>query len=100
MAGNPVEAERIVVEFRKRRRRQLAVSVPFVVILIGSLWLRDHPGRAPFDLSGNTFPVVFLVVIAAMLAFSLRNWRCPACNRYLGKGFSPSFCPKCETRLQ
>lgn len=100
MADDPIEAQRIVAEFRKRRNRQLAVSIPFLVIFVSSLWLRDHPDRLPVEFSGTTFLVIFLGAIGAILAFSLANWRCPACNRYLGKGFSPRFCPKCGARLQ
>lgn len=44
--------------------------------------------------------VVFAVFIAATLAFSLWNWRCPACRRYMGKhGFGIRFCHRCGARL-
>jgi len=32
--------------------------------------------------------------------FSLYNWRCPACNKYLGKQRSPKYCSKCGVALQ
>jgi rubrerythrin len=44
-------------------------------------------------------PVIVALVVGA-LVFSLKNWRCPACDKYLGKGISPSFCPKCGVALQ
>jgi predicted RNA-binding Zn-ribbon protein involved in translation (DUF1610 family) len=34
------------------------------------------------------------------LVFSLRNWRCPACNKYLGKGTLPHYCPNCGVELR
>ncbi|MFB3921165.1 MAG: hypothetical protein ACE145_05550 [Terriglobia bacterium] len=100
MADKARDAQRIMDEFKKRRNRQLLVSVPFLGIFVGALWLRDHPGGLPMNFGTTAFLVVFFGAIAALLAFSLWNWRCPACNRYLGKGFGPSFCPKCGVRLQ
>ena len=32
--------------------------------------------------------------------FSFRNWRCPACNGYLGRSMSMNFCPKCGVELR
>ena len=43
---------------------------------------------------------VDVVLVAGALIFSFRNWRCPACNRYLGKQYSPKFCSKCGVVLQ
>lgn len=40
-----------------------------------------------------------VVLILGGLGFSLYNWRCPACNKYLGKAMSPKFCAKCGVEL-
>ena len=40
-----------------------------------------------------------LVVILGGIVFSLKNWRCPGCYKYLGKGMSPKFCAKCGVPL-
>lgn len=58
-------------QFAERRRRQIVVAGP-----------------------------AFVVLVISALAFSLWNWRCPACNRYLGKGARPRFCAKCGAPLQ
>jgi hypothetical protein len=34
------------------------------------------------------------------LIFSFRNWRCPACDKYLGKAIGPRFYAKCGVALQ
>jgi hypothetical protein len=87
-------------EFARRRKRQLLVSIPLAaaVLLFGLFGRRAEAplfGLPPAVLGG----AVFAVVLAA-IAFSLWNWRCPACNRYLGKGIGPAFCPKCGVPLQ
>jgi rubrerythrin len=53
-------------------------------------------GGVPLSLA---LPFAF-VVIAGFVAFAFTNWRCPACNKYLGKTFNPSFCPKCGVALR
>jgi len=40
------------------------------------------------------------VLVAAAVIFSFANWRCPACNGYLGRGINPKFCSKCGTELR
>lgn len=100
MTNDPLHTQHNIEEFRRRRKRQLSVSLPFLLIFIASLWLRDHPEQTPLGMTGNSFVVVFLAAIAGILIFSFKNWRCPACDGYLGKGFNPSFCPKCGAQLR
>jgi hypothetical protein len=88
-------------EFAKRRKRQLLATIPIVAVFVLAIYMR----RGGDDVSFLGFPysVVVGVVFALLLstvAFSLWNWRCPACNKYLGKGISPSFCSKCGVPLQ
>ena len=100
MADDQIEARRIIAEFKKRSGRQLTVTILFLIVIAGTRLLQEFSDRVPFKLSAGTYLVVYVVAIAGMLAFSLSNWRCPACNGYLGTGFDPTFCPKCGVRLQ
>ena len=82
-------------EFARRQRRQLAVAA---IILAGvlSIWiLRDRsPLESPVGIT------IFIAAMAAILIFTLQNWRCPACGKYLGKGAFPRFCPQCGVALR
>ena len=100
MADDPIEARRIIGEFKKRSGRQLTVTILFLIVIAGTRLLQEYSDRVPFKLSAGTYLAIYVVAIAGMLAFSLSNWRCPACNRYPGNSFDPTFCPKCGTRLQ
>ena len=82
-------------EFATRRRRQIAVAV---VLGLGALLLVVMPGRQSLD----RMPGILLLfgAMAAILVFTLQNWRCPACGRYLGRGANPSFCPRCGVALR
>jgi hypothetical protein len=88
-------------QFAERRKRQIILAIPLVVMILGFAFLTDEknqvalPGVPPAVIG----PVIVALVVGA-LVFSLKNWRCPACDKYLGKGISPSFCPKCGVALQ
>jgi hypothetical protein len=85
-------------EFAARRKRQLILAVPLLAVFIGFAVLAD-------ERNGGLVPTAvvapaFLLLVGGAFVFSFRNWRCPACDKYLGKGISPRFCPKCGVALQ
>lgn len=86
--------------FELRRRRQLVATVPTVIVIFATAILqRDGSGT----LAGVPEPVIgslFVVAIVGILVFSLLNWRCPACQSYLGRSISPRFCQKCGVELR
>lgn len=87
-------------EFAKRRKRQLLVSLPVVAAILIFAVASENAKVPFFGLPPAVVGGIAFAVVLATLAFSLWNWRCPACKRYLGKGISPSFCPKCGVPLQ
>ena len=87
-------------EFAKRRRRQLLVLIPVVACIVLVRVFSKNEGALIFGLPASVVTGAAFAVILAILAFSLWNWRCPACNKYLVKGISPSFCSKCGAPLQ
>lgn len=90
----------VMAEFNKRRTRQYIAIIP-VVLVVGVLILSGRGDSAEFVGIPMTIvgPVCFAAILAIVI-FSLFNWRCPACNVYLGRGMSPTFCRKCGERLQ
>ena len=88
-------------EFAMRRRRQLFVSIPLVIFMVGVMVALDEKAKAPvFGISPSVVIGIFAVVMVGGLVFSLLNWRCPACQRYLGKQINPSFCHRCGVPLR
>ena len=82
-------------EFARRQKRQIAVAA---IIFAGAISLMILRNRSPV-----TSPVGFVLFVgafAAILIFSFQNWRCPACEKYLGKGGFPRFCPRCGVALK
>lgn len=87
-------------EFSRRKRLQLMVSLPFVVVLAGLFILGDQGSSGALGVPIELLGGVLAVLLVGVLIFSLKNWRCPACNAYLGKGMGHSFCPKCGVALR
>ena len=88
-------------QFAERRKRQIILAIPLVALVVGFAVFADErsPAALPGIPASMVAPVFFAVVVGALI-FSFRNWRCPACDKYLGKGVSPRFCPKCGVALQ
>jgi len=88
-------------QFAIRRKRQIILAVPLVALIVAFAVLTDEKsGSTVLGLPIAVVGPAFLVLVLGAIVFSVRNWRCPACDRYLGKGMSPRFCPKCGVSLQ
>lgn len=86
-------------QFKARRTRQLILTVPFILILLGVSFLRHDKTTEVAGISSNGLGIAFLVFVVGILVYSLKNWRCPACNGYLGRTINPRFCQKCGVQL-
>jgi hypothetical protein len=84
------------VQFVKTRKRQLWVTVALVTVCVaGSLSILVP--ALPIKVSYQALPIVAL----GFMVVTLVNWRCPACNSYLGSGtWGLAFCPRCGVGLK
>ena len=87
-------------EFAARRRRQLMVAGPLIILTVLFVTANESTGLVLGSIPISVLLPVFIVAVIGAVVFSLKNWRCPACNKYLGKAFNPSFCPKCGVGLR
>jgi hypothetical protein len=86
-------------QFARRRLRQIIAVIPILAAVVLFTWLDKHPDASPGGLDPNVIAVIAFVVIFGTIIFSFFNWRCPSCNRYLGKAWNPKFCQKCGFQL-
>ena len=91
---------KVIEEFGKRHKRQMMVAIPFIGGIVLLIILQERGSGMIGGISNEVFGGSLLAVVAGLLAFSFKNWRCPACNRYLGKAWSPRFCASCGAPLQ
>jgi len=89
----------VVAAFKRRRRRQLALLVPVLLAFVCIVALAQIEGDTIFGLPTVLIFAICLVVIVVGVIFSFFNWRCPACNSYLGRSLSPKFCWNCGVPL-
>ena len=93
MEQTDYQKTRIREEFATRRKRQLIATIPILALLIGFALVGERA-------ENTAYPFIMIGVVLVMLIFSLRNWRCPACDSYLGRGWNPKFCSKCGAQLR
>ena len=92
--------DKIIAEFGRRKRLQLIISIPIFIIIILFIIIHDKPDFTALGIPFIELLYIFMAVISAAIIFSIYNWRCPSCGKYLGKGIDPKFCPKCGVKLQ
>jgi hypothetical protein len=90
---NDFDKQSILATFRERRLRQIGLTGIVLVVLFSMGGLaRLFPSKdAGIILVGGV-----VLVIAVLMAF---NWRCPGCNKMLGKNLNPRFCEGCGVQL-
>jgi hypothetical protein len=83
MAMQKNDDQHITREFWQRQGRQILAlaAALFLVILLAVVYKRH-------DLFGE------------YSGFTAINWRCPSCNKYLGKDINKRACRHCKTRLR
>lgn len=95
-----LEAEDIKADFARRKRRQFIVMVPLLALIVGFVLFEGRLKAAASDVPQIVLIGFLPVAAITIMVFSLRNWRCPACNGYLGKSASLNHCPKCGVALR
>ncbi len=96
----PEEVAAFKDQYAQRRQKQLIATIPAIGAVLVLALLGDKREEDFLGLSADTVGVLLFVVIAGVVAFSFFNWRCPACNGYLGRTWNPSFCSKCGVALR
>ncbi len=85
--------------FARRRRNQLMFSLGVVALVGFFAFARNRPQTRPGILVRIAVPTA-LAASVGLVIFSLQNWRCPACDGYLGRVGNARFCPKCGVALR
>ena len=96
--GDPV----VMSKFRKRLWIQTLLAIVFLPVVAPLILMRKYQPHPPFvyGLPVNTYTVLACVAGVVVIVLSVVNWRCPACNGYLGRSMLPRFCNKCGERLR
>jgi hypothetical protein len=87
-------------EFARRRTRQWILVIPMVIAVIAIRSAGDSDNPTFWGMPTSVVIGIGFALILGAIAFTLWNWRCPSCSKYLGKGINPSFCSKCGFKLK
>lgn len=88
-----MEQERIFLRFaRKRERRAIALGILLGMLLLGIPLLADR-------LTSLSATILAAALFGGFGLFLWIDWRCPACDRHLGREFRHPYCSHCGTRL-
>ena len=94
------QQEQFKQAFAVKRRRQIFLAVALVPILVLLLGGSSRHGEQPvFHLPAAVAYFAFIAIVGG-LVFSIKNWRCPACGKYLGKSIGLCECPRCGIALR
>lgn len=91
--------EEIIAIFEKKRKRMIRLDIPTVLFFIGAVYTRFFNHDGVFGIPSRTIFLVCISIILSNIIFSMFTWRCPSCNRFLGRAWSPNFCSRCGARL-
>ena len=93
------ERDRIVRDFRSRKKRQfVAIAAALFLVLLSAVMYKRPDLFGAFS-KGTLFGAQ-VVLIAAFIGFTGFNWRCPSCTKYLGNDINRRLCKKCGARLR
>ncbi|HOX23976.1 MAG TPA: hypothetical protein PLL10_10955 [Elusimicrobiales bacterium] len=88
------DPELIKAEFRRRQDEQRAIgwkALPCVALVLMADFLPCPVRKWALALT--------IAYALYLLWLSLRNWRCPACGKYLGQRVDIARCPGCHTEF-
>ena len=85
--------------YARRLRKQLLMIVLLFAVMAPLPLIEDS--ATFFGLSGAVVgPISFVAIVIGWVIFIGRNWRCPACENYLGRALNPRNCHRCGIELR
>ena len=102
VTAQPTEEQR--AEFKRlflvRRGRRRLVVATFLALVLVVFILRLRGVDEVLGVPSGRWGLYVLGYGVLTVLFSFVNWRCPACNRALGRYGNPRFCFRCGAPLQ
>lgn len=97
-----MEPQEVKRKFKTRFIRQIIVAILLLPAIFVFVFVEKEQGVALQQFLGLESAALLYAAIglvAAGLAFTLWNWRCPSCNKYLKKEIYPKHCSGCGIEL-
>ena len=82
-------------DFKRRKRNQWIVAILMIPVFIVLIYPQVTGKTEVFGMDPDTITTWSLIPIILALVYSIYNWRCPSCKKYLGRRINHSSCPRC-----
>lgn len=94
------EAQKTLFQTRFAARRRNQVVLAILLVALASMAVFSEIDGAVLGIPSRILMSAAGALVLAAPVFTLFNWRCPACNRYLGRrDINPRRCAKCGFQL-
>jgi len=92
--------EQIIKSYKRKKRLNYIITIIVFAVAFFAFWFTNN--RDYFSNDNTRVYIVYLICAVSIggLLASIINWRCPACNKYLGRSMDPKVCRKCGVKLQ
>ena len=90
----------VKTQLRKLQIRQVLMSI-IVLLIFGVLfYVLYYPDTVILGLNNEQIEKISFVLLPLYVLFSAINWRCPSCNKNIGRLINPKYCTKCGVELR
>ena len=90
-------------KFKKIKRNQIVVILEIIIFDIVMLIAIFTEVSGPIELLSIATIIIVAIIVCVVtigvVIFTIMNWRCPNCNKYLGRSISCKFCKNCGEKL-
>ena len=92
--------DQIIKSFKKKKRLNYIITIFVFAVAFFAFWFANN--REYFSNDNTRIYILYLICAASLggLAALVLNWRCPSCNKYLGRSMNLKVCRKCGAKLQ
>ena len=92
-----MEESEIYALFAKRKKRQKWITIIIILVIIISLPVKAMLGDLS-ELMQNIIIWLFIIFAISLFVFTFFNWRCPSCDRSLGRNTEIAHCMHCGVK--
>ena len=103
--GNDLVVEKngeqeVFLKYASIRKRQIVVTLPVWIFTMAAFMFQDSESGYLLGVTPFVWGPAVVVVFGAFVYWTVKNWRCPSCVKYLGRGMNPRHCPNCGQQLR
>jgi hypothetical protein len=89
-----------ITEFRRLKNRHIILYFIGFLIIGMLFYTLLYPEIKILGLSTIQIEISGITILGLILIYGTINWKCPKCNKGLGRLINPKYCPNCGVELR